>query len=258
MRRTRSGVGGITGRPSDRPCSNANSKGSTALPSSIRRARRGLPAARASSRSAIPGSTERDPQPGRSSGKLDQSGGSASSPVAASASEKSRFQSARPKPTKRPVCCPPDPNATMVGTVSTSDAKEIPSSESSSTGVDRACVSRSFAPPSSSWAMIHTSIREPNAALAASISGRLSSQVGQSSRTKHNTAGRSAGNARVSPALSRSANGGRGAIASVYQLRGPGVAPDRCRLSLHPNAPIGGVIPPARCGPPSRISKEGP
>ena len=68
IRSTRSGVGGTTGRPSVRPWSNMNSNSSSCVAISIRRARSGLPLASASSRSAIPGSTDFDPHPGRDSG----------------------------------------------------------------------------------------------------------------------------------------------------------------------------------------------
>ena len=68
IRITRSGVGGTTGRPSVRPWSKRNSCRSSPMPTSMRRARRGLPSASAASRSAMPGSTEREPQPGRESG----------------------------------------------------------------------------------------------------------------------------------------------------------------------------------------------
>jgi hypothetical protein len=103
---TRSGVGGTTGNPSVSPRSNMNSNTSSASPNSIRRAVIFSPRASASRRSAIPGSTDLEPHPGRDSGYEFQSIGGAATPDCRASSANISRQSSRPKPTKRRVSCP--------------------------------------------------------------------------------------------------------------------------------------------------------
>lgn len=120
IRSTRSGVGGMTGRPSVRPWSNMNSKTSSDSPTSMRRARSGLPSISAARRSAMPGSTDFEPHPGRDSGYRFQSttGGGAS--VTVIRRWNSFCQSSRPNPTNRSSSTPSGPARITVGTVSRS------------------------------------------------------------------------------------------------------------------------------------------
>ena len=205
---TRSGVGGTTGKPSVNPRSNMNSKTSSASPSSIRRAVSLSPRAFASSRSAIPGSTDLDPHPGRDSGYESQSRAGDCLPDSRDNSANISRQSSRPKPTKRRCSWPCASARMIVGTVSRSYSKETLSAESSSIGAVSAYRSTSFALPAASWPTAHTSTDAPNARCAASISGIVNPQVGQSSLTKQSRAPFADGNDRAVPLASRNSNAG--------------------------------------------------
>src|ERR1700688_4126931 len=211
---TRSGVGGTTGSPSVNPRSNMNSKTSSLSPSSIRRAVSLSPRASASSRSAIPGSTDLEPHPGRDSGYDFQSisiDGDSTPAKRASSANISR-QSSRPKPTKRRSSAPRESARIIVGTVSSPYANETLSAESSSIGTVKWCRSTSFALPSASWPIAQTATDSPKFLCAASISGIESPQVGQSSLTKQSSDAPADGNARGAVCKSRSSNAGSDSV----------------------------------------------
>ena len=119
MRFTRSGVGGITGRPSVRPRSNINSNSSWS-PISICRAVSFSPRASASIRSAISGSTDLEPHPGRCCGYFDQSMDGVRECDNCAISAIISCQSVLSKPTKRRISLPSGAARMMVGTVSRS------------------------------------------------------------------------------------------------------------------------------------------
>ena len=107
IRSTLASVGGTTGRPSDQPRSHIASQVSSNAASSTRRLRRPEPEKRTASSSAWAGSTLRDPQPGRQSGR----------PAPRPSKPVSCSHSGRDQPTVR---CSPIPLDTRssVGTVS--------------------------------------------------------------------------------------------------------------------------------------------
>lgn len=107
IRRTRSRVGGTTGRPSVQPRANIASNSSSAAENSTRRAVTVSPVNRARNLSTMSGSTLMEPQPGRITGR--------SSPR--SAMPVSRRQSSRDQPNVRPVSLP-SRTVMSVGTVS--------------------------------------------------------------------------------------------------------------------------------------------
>ena len=120
IRRMRSGVGGTTGRPSVQPRSWHASAGSVPRAQFDPRARIPASPKRTRSASRTPGSTEREPQPGRCAGRLSPSVGR---PVRARQS--SRFQ-----PSVRPASRSLS-RRISVGTVSISSRNDCSSSRSS-------------------------------------------------------------------------------------------------------------------------------
>ena len=173
IRRTRSGVGGTTGRPSVSPWSNRNSCTSSCSAISITRDA-SAPLRRAASLAATCGSTLRAPQPGRRSGKASQSMAASSARPANSRALAIRLRHwALSNPKVWSTQAPSLSYRNREGTVSRSASQETSSAPSSSIGTVRSCRCRSTGMSPLTCAITQTLKPSPAARCGTSMSGNV-------------------------------------------------------------------------------------